>query len=129
MAKQRILTNLDLALNEIQNVKLEILSADPVVITQARIWYNSTTKTLKFFNNSGVQTIVDSSIVKFYTTNFFSAVAITVLGTQHNFNRIPNIKIYDPTGQTIFAKNNINFTTFDITITFNRIQSGTLILT
>ena len=66
---------------------------------------------------------------KFYTTNFFSAITVTALNTQHNLNRIPNIEIYDNTGQKIFANSSINFTNFDISITFNRLQSGTLILT
>jgi hypothetical protein len=43
----KFLTNIDLLLNELQNAKLQILAADPAN-TEAQLYYNSTTHTLRF---------------------------------------------------------------------------------
>jgi hypothetical protein len=45
-------TNIDLGLNELQNAKLQILSSDPGSPVEGQLWYNSTSKTLKFRTNT-----------------------------------------------------------------------------
>lgn len=67
---------------------------------------------------------------KYYDLQFVGAINFTILGSTHKFNRIPNVTIYNTTGELIFANLNIDqLTTFDVTITFNRLQSGVVILT
>jgi hypothetical protein len=65
----------------------------------------------------------------FYYLDFTSAISFTILGTAYDFGRVPNIKIYDTTGQEILASTNINYTTFDISVIFKKTQSGKIILT
>jgi hypothetical protein len=65
----------------------------------------------------------------FYYLDFTSAISFTILGTAYNFGRVPNIKIYDTTGQEILANTNINYTTFDVSVIFKKTQSGKIILT
>ena len=65
----------------------------------------------------------------FYYLDFISAISFTILGTAYNFGRVPNIKIYDTTGQEILANTNINYTTLDILVIFKKTQSGKIILT
>lgn len=75
-------------------------------------------------------TINDLGIsAKFYQLDFTGSVSITILGTQHNFGRTPNIEIYNSLGQIILTNTSINFSTFDVTINFNRTTSGKIILT
>ncbi len=44
--------NLNFNLNQAENLVIETLSLDPPVMTEARIWYNSTQKVLKYWNGS-----------------------------------------------------------------------------
>jgi hypothetical protein len=52
----KFLTNIDLLLNELQNAKLQILAADPAN-TEAQLYYNSTTHTLRFYNGTAWVTL------------------------------------------------------------------------
>lgn len=65
----------------------------------------------------------------YYEFGFISAVSVSILGSQHNFNRVPQITIYNSIGEKVFAQTNINFINFDVTINFNKIQTGKIILT
>ena len=51
MAKQ-FATNIDLLLNELQNAKIHIVAADPSSPQEGQIYYNSTHKTMRFYNGS-----------------------------------------------------------------------------
>jgi non-ribosomal peptide synthetase component E (peptide arylation enzyme) len=64
-----------------------------------------------------------------YEYPFSAAVSVTILGTQHLFGRKPTINVYDSTGQFILAGTNVDQTTFDVTITFNKTTTGYIILT
>lgn len=66
---------------------------------------------------------------KYYTLKFTSALSISISGVSHNFARIPDIDIYDIIGQKVFAQTLIDVINFNITINFNRLQSGVIILT
>lgn len=66
---------------------------------------------------------------KYYREDFASAISFSILGSQHQFNRVPNIEIFDTIGQKVFAKTTIDLNNYNITITFNRLQTGTVILT
>ena len=87
-------------------------------------------RTLSIPDASGTIALTSTIVPdKYYKLIFTSAVSVTILGTTHTFARIPDITIYDPTGQTIFANTTVNTTTFDVIINFNRTQTGTIILT
>jgi len=49
---QKFLTSIDLTLNELLNAKLQILASDPGSPVEGQVWYNSTTKMLKFYTGS-----------------------------------------------------------------------------
>lgn len=51
MAKQ-FATNIDLLLNELQNAKIHIISADPANPQAGQIYYNSTSNALRFYNGT-----------------------------------------------------------------------------
>lgn len=87
-------------------------------------------KTKDFDYTKSIDEVIDlSQGDKYYKSPFNSALTIAILGSQHQFGRIPNIVAYDLSGQLILGMLTINDLTFDISITFNRLQSGTLILT
>lgn len=46
------LNNVNLNLNELQNAKFQILATDPVSLTEALFWYNSTAKAVKFYDGT-----------------------------------------------------------------------------
>lgn len=56
MAK-KVSTNLDLLLNELQNAKIHIVASDPSSPAEGQIYYNSTTKALKFYNGTAWVTL------------------------------------------------------------------------
>ena len=56
---KRIITDIDLQLNRINNLRLEELKTDPQV-TSARLWYNSSDSNLKFASATEIVTIIDS---------------------------------------------------------------------
>lgn len=49
---KKFATNVDLLLNELQNAKIHIVASDPSSPAEGQIYYNSTTKVLKFYNGS-----------------------------------------------------------------------------
>jgi hypothetical protein len=53
---RKFLTPIDLVQNELQNAVVQLLASDPGGPVQGQIWYNSTSKTLKFY--TGTVTIV-----------------------------------------------------------------------
>lgn len=63
----------------------------------------------------------------YYEESFSNAVSITVLGITHAFGRIPDVTVYDAIGNLVFG--NIIITGFSVTVSFNRLQTGVLILT
>lgn len=48
----KVLTNLDLTLNQILNALAQVLASDPGSPVEGQFWYNSTTKTFKYRNDS-----------------------------------------------------------------------------
>jgi len=63
------------------------------------------------------------------STTFTSATSVTILGTTHNFNRMPAVTVYKTGGEEIETDINVNEATFDVTVTFNIAVSGTILLT
>jgi hypothetical protein len=52
----KFLTNLDLSLNELQNVKIQNLASDPSSgLVAGRLWYRSDTGTLNYYNGSEIR--------------------------------------------------------------------------
>lgn len=51
MSKQ-FATNIDLLLNELRNAKIHIVAADPTSPQEGQIYYNSTNKTMRFYNGT-----------------------------------------------------------------------------
>lgn len=49
---KKFAANIDLLLNELQNAKIHIVASDPASPVEGQIYYNSTTKALKFYNGS-----------------------------------------------------------------------------
>lgn len=49
---RKFLTNVDLNTNELQNAKIHVLAADPGSPVEGLIYYNSTSKTLKYYTGS-----------------------------------------------------------------------------
>lgn len=66
---------------------------------------------------------------KYYSEAFVDSLGFTIGGNVHDFSRIPDVTIYDPSGELILAHLQINYTNFNVTVSFNRLQSGTIILT
>ena len=58
-----ILTNYDFNLNEIQNVKAHLLAVDPGAPVEAQFWWNSVTKTLKYYDGTTIKTLADLGAV------------------------------------------------------------------
>lgn len=63
MAKQNFLVDLDLNGNQLLTSLFEILVTDPVGLTEARFWYNSTDKRLKYYNGTSTLIVADLSDV------------------------------------------------------------------
>ncbi len=81
MATSRaFITNLNLNLNELQNAVIQVLATDPVggALKEARFWYNSSTKQLKFHNGVSVVTLAAGEDL---TTAVTMAVAAAQAGT------------------------------------------------
>jgi hypothetical protein len=79
--------------------------------------------------NNNTNLINQKKSDSFFEYKFTSAISFKILGTQYNFTRIPSINIYDNVGNKVFANQKINTTTNDISISFNRPQTGIVILT
>ena len=54
MAK-KVLTNLDLVLNQLLNARLQQVSGNPSTLAESLFWYNSTTKRPMFYNGTDVK--------------------------------------------------------------------------
>lgn len=63
MAKQNFLVDLDLNGNQLLTSLFEKVAADPVGLTEARFWYNSTDKRLKYYNGTSTLIVADLSDV------------------------------------------------------------------
>lgn len=59
---RKFLVNIDLNGNQLLNTKLQVLATDPTLQTgdEARIWYNSTNKRLKYWDGSQVIDVTDA---------------------------------------------------------------------
>ena len=66
---------------------------------------------------------------KSINTSFTDSASVVILGTDHNFNRMPAVTIYQTGGDEIETDINVNEITFDVTVTFNIAVSGTILLT
>lgn len=66
---------------------------------------------------------------QYYTMDFVSSVGFSIAGTTHNIGRIPDVTLYDNTGQRMFATEIVDKITFDVTIAFKKLTTGTIILT
>lgn len=63
MAKQNFLVDIDLNENQLLTSLFEILASDPGSLVEARFWYNSTDKRLKYFNGTSTLIVADLSDV------------------------------------------------------------------
>lgn len=52
---------IDLLLNEIQNVRAQLLAADPGAPVTGQFWYDSTNNVFKYRNNVGTISVIDST--------------------------------------------------------------------
>lgn len=60
MAKaQKIYSDLDFLKNQITNFRVEMLATDPVDLYEGRIWYNTTTKRYKAYQDATVKTLIN----------------------------------------------------------------------
>lgn len=66
---------------------------------------------------------------KYYEVSISSAISVTILGTQHDFQRYPNVQIFDFNGNSIFGRIDRSNINFDFTITFRTLTTGVIILT
>ena len=64
MADKKYLHNIDMVKNELQNALIHIVATDPVAPTEAQFWYNSTAKTLNYYDGTGVVVLADMSAVE-----------------------------------------------------------------
>jgi hypothetical protein len=72
------LTAIDMTLNEIRNALMHPLSSDPGSPTEGQIWYNSTTKKLKYYNGtSNVPLDAEAFTATVHDVRDHSAVAST----------------------------------------------------
>lgn len=78
----KIVTFLDLTTNEIRNVRLENLAADPSGgdLYEGRIWENSTSHTIKWYDGTTVKTLGDAGVLTLTVDN----VTIENYGTATN---------------------------------------------
>lgn len=63
MAKEDFLIDLDLNGNQLLTALMELLLSDPGSPAEARFWYNSTDKRMKYYNGTSVLTVADLSDV------------------------------------------------------------------
>src|SRR3954470_14788046 len=56
------LTNIDLALNELQNARIQNLGADPGSTTAGVIYYNTGSNVIRYYNGSGWATLSSGSV-------------------------------------------------------------------
>ena len=81
MASKKFMVDLDLNLNELQNAVVQVLAADPEgqALKEARFWYNSTTKQLKFHNGTSVAVIAVGGDLTTAVTRALAASAANIL--------------------------------------------------
>jgi hypothetical protein len=58
----RLANNLDLNFNQILNALVHFLAADPAPPREGQLWYNSTTKQLKYYNGTVTIVLIDNFI-------------------------------------------------------------------
>jgi len=58
---KNILTEVDFNLNEIQNPLAHKLAVDPVTPVEAQFWWNTVSKTIKYYNGTAIKTLSDTS--------------------------------------------------------------------
>lgn len=86
---QPILVNLDLSGNQLLNAALQNLSSDPGTPVNGQVWFNTTSKTVKFYDGTAVQTLADLSAVVNSLSNAGGDTTITIGGTA----TAPTIKV------------------------------------
>jgi len=81
MASKKFMVDLNLNLNELQNAVIQNLIADPegAELKEARFWYNSTSKQLKFHNGTAVFTLAVGSDLTSAVTRAIAAAAANTL--------------------------------------------------
>ncbi len=72
MAKRIFLSNIDLALNQLLQAKLENLASDPAN-TESRFYYNTVSKRIKYFNGTAWLTVTDSTDLTSFTSHINDA--------------------------------------------------------
>lgn len=95
MSARSFVTNLNLNLNELQNAVIQVLATDPVggALKEARFWYNSSTKQLKFHNGVSVVTLAAGDDLTTAVTMAIAAANAGVLIVSDAAGR--GVKTYD----------------------------------
>lgn len=77
----KYVSNLDLNLQELQNAVIQVLPADPEggQLKEARFWYNSTDKALKFYNGTATRVLAVGSDLTTAVTRAVAAIQANVL--------------------------------------------------
>lgn len=88
MAKKVFLSDLDLSLNQLLGVKLENLATDAAA-AESRIYYNTTTKKIRFHNGTAWQDLIDNTDVRLTDARTPTPHVIatgTALGAEHTIS-------------------------------------------
>lgn len=88
MAKKIFLSDIDLALNQLLQAKLENLASDPTG-TESRIYYNTVIKKIKYFNGTVWLTVVDdidNRLTNSRTPTSHVIATNTALGAEHTIS-------------------------------------------
>lgn len=88
MAKKIFLSDIDLALNQLLQAKLENLASDPTG-TESRIYYNTVSKKIKYFNGTVWLTVVDdidTRLTNARTPTSHVIATNTALGAEHTIS-------------------------------------------
>jgi hypothetical protein len=85
------LNNLDLNQNELQNVRIQNLAADPGSPVTGQIWFNTTTNQLKLYDGTAVRVIAELS-------NSLEQFAVPATDLSINSHKLTNVA--DPTTAT-----------------------------
>jgi len=93
----KINNNVNFNDNQALNLRVEILTDDPTVLVTARLWYNSTSNSLNYYN--GTDVIVLNNAFATYTHT--QGVAASVWNIEHNLNRYVQITIVDSGGNVV----------------------------
>ena len=88
MAKKIFLSDIDLALNQLLQTKLENLASDPTG-TESRIYYNTVSKKIKYYNGTVWLTVVDdidTRLTNARTPTSHVIATNTALGAEHTIS-------------------------------------------